>query len=212
MARKTNYKPFLTKLFYGLWALSILWAGGLIWFYSIIPNTPSQYKAETPLPAIIVLTGGALRVEKGIEALQDQLGERLFISGVYQSTDVKMLLSLSQNAENHTLIDKIELGHEAMDTSGNADEIAAWVKENHIEHAMIITGAYHMPRSLMEIKHRLPNLDIIPYPVFPSHVKLDNLWFNLGSLGLVMSEYHKSIGGFIRLYVISLWPNKIVSD
>lgn len=84
-----------------LWRLAILialslvlWAGGLVWFASTIPNGVSDTKTKTD--AIAVLTGGRGRLGVGFQLLSEKLAKKLFISGVYRGVDVNRLLELFQ--------------------------------------------------------------------------------------------------------------------
>ena len=51
---------------------------GLIWFATV----PSPANAAGPTDAIVVLTGGHLRLHSGIDLLRDGKGQKLFVSGV----------------------------------------------------------------------------------------------------------------------------------
>ncbi len=62
----------------------------------------------------------------------------------------------------------------------------------------LVTAAYHMPRSLLEFRYAMPNVLIIPHPVFPSHVKQDRWWAYPGTAMLLMSEYNKLIFAWFR--------------
>ncbi|MFK7866537.1 MAG: YdcF family protein [Alphaproteobacteria bacterium] len=213
---KLKFKPYLIspiakwrrRLTIIALLMLICWGGGLFLFMSKIPqdatlnqnffNDSPPPNGEFPYPAIIVLTGGSLRIDSGINALKNGYGTRLFITGVYQGVDVQRLLSLSQYRQTSDLVQSIELGHLAEDTVGNAIEIAHWVQANNIERAIIITGAYHMPRSLLELKHYVPDLTIKIAPVFPEHVKLDSWYLYRGTLGLLIGEYHKYGFAYLR--------------
>ncbi len=193
----------------------LLWGLGFLYFVTaIVPSDspfapdafsyPNPNPTATTLPAIVVLTGGSLRIDTGLDALRNGYGERLFISGVYRGNDVQKLLTLSRNladSKDNSLIERIELGHEAEDTIGNAIEITDWLRRNQYANALVVTGAYHMPRSLMELRNHAPELTFIPAPVFPNHVKLDQWYHNKGTAALLLREYHKYLWGNIRIIV-----------
>ena len=58
-----------------------LWLAGFIWFVVEVPDRPTDDADHTD--AIVVLTGGADRLTVGLDLLDRELGDTLFISGVY---------------------------------------------------------------------------------------------------------------------------------
>ena len=62
----------------------------------------------------------------------------------------------------------------------------------------LVTAAYHMPRSLIEFRNTMPDVQIITHPVFPSQVKLDAWWRWPGTAGLIFVEYSKYLVARIR--------------
>lgn len=167
--------------------LLLAWGAGLIAFAETIPLEVDDPATRTD--AIVVLTGGTRRLETGIELLQAGRAERLFVSGVYQGVEVRQLLQ-SVAGDSGALARRIEIGN-ATSTAGNADETAAWVRANGIGSIRLVTGAYHMPRSLLEFASVLPDYPIVPHPVFPPHVKHENWWLWPGTLALTIGEYNK---------------------
>ena len=55
----------------------------------------------------------------------------------------------------------------ATSTMGNAIETADWIKKSGFNSIILVTANYHMPRSLMLFRHIMPEIRIIPHPVFP---------------------------------------------
>ena len=74
--------------------LALLWLGGLWHFAATIPTAVDDPGQQTD--AIVVLTGGSLRVESGLALLAAGKGKKLFVSGVYRGVDVSDLLRLSK--------------------------------------------------------------------------------------------------------------------
>jgi len=66
----------------------------------------------------------------------------------------------------------VDLGFEAEDTVGNAQEIAAWARSKGYRSLIVVTSDYHMPRSLVEIRGQAPGVKLTPYAV--STPSLDN--------------------------------------
>jgi len=90
------------------------------------------------------------------------------------------------------------LGYEAMDTAGNARETAAWVSAEGYTSLRVVTAAYHMPRSLVELASAMPGVTLVAHPVFPERVRLDAWWSWPGTASLVATEYTKYLVSRLR--------------
>jgi uncharacterized SAM-binding protein YcdF (DUF218 family) len=177
--------------------LILAWGTGLVWFTTLIPDTPAKDDLNTD--AIVVLTGGGLRLERGFELLAQGRAPRMFISGVEDGLTVAMLLN---KKEYHDFAGKIPpnsviLGHKARSTTGNALEIAEWVKAENVKTIRLVSGNYHIPRSMHEIKQAVPELTIIAEPVFPRHFEENRWWDSWTGIRLVVSEYSKYVVSFL---------------
>jgi len=179
--------------------LAVLWTAGLFWFAATLETELEVSDRRTE--AIVVLTGGSLRVEQGIKLLSRGLADKLFVSGVAQGVDVKQLLKISREAPEH-LSCCIALGYEADDTAGNARETADWMQAQGYASLRLVTAAYHMPRSLLEFRRTMPEVEILPHPVFPAHVKQEDWWRWPGSTNLLVSEYSKFLIARLRAFVV----------
>jgi uncharacterized SAM-binding protein YcdF (DUF218 family) len=177
---------FLLLLF-----IMLIWGMGLGWFAAIIPDEPASDDIKTD--AIVVLTGGGLRLEHGFELLAKGRAPKMFISGVEDGITLSSLLRQKEYSIYAAKIPagSVELGHEARSTVGNASEIAQWASHNNVSSIRLVTGNYHMPRSINEIHQAAPNLVIIPEPVFPRHFENNEWWQWADSIRLVVSEYNK---------------------
>ncbi|WP_235829939.1 YdcF family protein [Algihabitans albus] len=179
-------------------ALGVLLAasiGGFIWFVGEMPTAVRD--TERPTDAIVVLTGGSGRLTAGLELLAAEKAEKLFVSGVYHSVEVDELLRLARNAPQE-LACCIVLGYDADDTRGNATETADWMAAQNYDSLRLVTAVYHMPRSLLEFRRRLPDAEILPHPVFPEGFRRDDWWAWPRSFGLAVSEYVKYLAALAR--------------
>ena len=174
--------------------LAVLWLGGLVWFTRSIPGQVADSASETD--AIVVLTGGSLRVQSGLALLAAGKAKKLFVSGVYHSTDVTALLRISRQSPEHVAC-CIVLGHEADNTFGNALETAQWMRSEGFHSLRLVTASYHMPRSLLEFTRAMPDIRIVPNPVFPDRVK-HRWWAWPGTASLIVGEYHKYLLALAR--------------
>jgi uncharacterized SAM-binding protein YcdF (DUF218 family) len=182
-----------------LLALVILWLGGFVWFASRIPAEIADADSETD--AIVVLTGGSLRVQSGLALLAAGKAKKLFVSGVYHSTDVAALLKVSRQSPEHVAC-CIVLGYEADNTLGNAVETAQWMRQEGFRSLRLVTANYHMPRSLLEFSRVMPETRIVANPVFPDRVRQERWWASPATATLVLAEYHKYLLSLVRPLVM----------
>jgi len=168
--------------------LAIAWSLGFIIFVGAIPTTPATESSKTE--AIVVLTGGSLRLEAGLALLSAGRAKKLLVSGVHRGVDVAELLRVSRQSPK-ALDCCIALGYTADNTLGNARETAQWMKRERFTSLRLVTANYHMPRSLLEFRSAMPGVVIIPHPVSPAHVKLGEWWLWPGTAILLVSEYSK---------------------
>jgi uncharacterized SAM-binding protein YcdF (DUF218 family) len=173
----------------------LLWLPGLLWFYTLIP-TPADAVRTVRTDAIVVLTGGMGRVEQGIELLKADRAKMLLISGV--DKDVKpaeIVAEYGIDTRHPVLADGVSrmvLDYGPRDTVGNARETAKWMQANGLRSVQLVTSSYHMPRSVMEFHHAMPQAKIVPSPVFPEWTGYDRWMLTpRGSLRLILLEYHK---------------------
>lgn len=176
-------------------AIVVLYALGFLWFTTLLPTETDNDDRSTD--AIVVLTGGSDRLGVALDLLSDEKGRKLFVSGVYRGVDVRQLLDLSQHSPED-LSCCVVLGYEADNTRGNALETAAWMKEQGFTSLRLVTATYHMPRSLLEFRHTMPQILIIPHPVFTEHFKRQDWWMWPGSSALLVTEYTKYLIARVR--------------
>ena len=181
-----------------LGTLAVLWLVGLFWFASQIPDKVDDPTTRTDV--IVVLTGGSLRVESGLQLLSAGMGKTLFVTGVFPGVSVPALLHTANASD--TLSCCIVLGHAADNTSGNAIETADFMRKQNYHSLRLVTSAYHMPRSLLEFTRAMPGITIVPNPVFAGNVKRDKWWEWPGTLSLIVNEYTKYLAALARPWFI----------
>lgn len=172
------------------------WCAGLTRFAAAIPD--AVFDTDTKSDAIVVLTGGSERLTTGVSLLGEGLAKRVFVSGVHPDADTEAILRTA-GLVDPSLAERIESGHGARDTAGNAEETAAWIHGHGFRSLRLVTASYHMPRSLLELRSALPDATIIPHPVFPSHVKQSRWWAWPGTAWLIIGEYNKFLWASTRI-------------
>jgi uncharacterized SAM-binding protein YcdF (DUF218 family) len=185
---------------------ALLWLGGLLWFVHSSLETPGARAGATD--AIVVLTGGRLRVEAGLDLLGAGRGQKLFISGVNPHVDRPALMRVAGRPDGDA--DRIVLGHAADNTLGNARETAAWMRQEGYRSLRLVTSWYHMRRSLLEFERAMPDVTILAEPVYP-HAESDSWWAWLDTASLVVGEYHKYLATLVRPQIVAVWPGAAAS-
>lgn len=171
----------------------IFWGGFIIFSEKTERLVPPQ-----PLPkadAIIVLTGGENRIETGLHLLQKGVGSRLLISGVNTSTNLKSFMQ-NMHISPRLISCCIDIGHQAINTRGNAKESAAWIKKHHYKTLYIVTHDYHIWRSMRELKYLMPDIHFIAYPVKKS--KAESPVQQINQTRILIFQYIKTLHVYIR--------------
>ncbi|MFN3461699.1 MAG: YdcF family protein, partial [Oceanibaculum sp.] len=181
--------------------LLFVWFLGVMAFIAAIPLALRD--ATTRTDAIVVLTGGSLRLEVGLRLLQAGLAERLLVSGVNPEVSREALLRLLPEW-TEALNARIDIDYAANNTVGNAAETAIWLREREYRSLRLVTANYHLRRSLLEFRDAMPGIDIVPHPVFPEDFHLEDWWRWPGSAALIFSEYNKFLMVHLRLSLAGL--------
>jgi uncharacterized SAM-binding protein YcdF (DUF218 family) len=151
--------------------IALVWLVGLFAFAERVRSlTPADEPARAD--GIVALTGpSAERVNAAIRLLEQDKGRRVLISGVNREVRRQELRALTPGS-SRLFNCCVDLGFEAENTTGNAQEIAAWARAKGYDSLIVVTSDYHMPRSLVEIRAAAPGVELVPYAV--STPSLDN--------------------------------------
>jgi uncharacterized SAM-binding protein YcdF (DUF218 family) len=180
-----------------------LFGAGLVQFADALPHPGF---ALGPADAVVVLTGGENRVAKAVELIAGGRGQRLLISGVNDHTSAKAIAeAVDQNQALFRCC--IDIDRRARNTIGNAVEIARWVKAHDYHSLIVVTGAYHMPRALNELRRVLPDTRLIADPVLTPGLDLDAWWTDERTTRVIVFEYAKYLVSEIRTRLPSSSPS-----
>ena len=183
--------------FMGIVTFAILvFFGGFVLFASTIPREEEEFHRAAD--GIVALTGGASRVTDAVELLAAGRGKRLLISGVNPSTKLNELVRLNPELEK-LFACCVDLGHQALNTTGNAMEIAQWTRENQFRSIIVVTSAWHMPRALVELDRELAGVELIPRAVVSDRMRDEPWWTNPQTVRLLLVEYVKYLATFARV-------------
>ncbi|PDT80326.1 YdcF family protein [Sinorhizobium sp. BJ1] len=191
-ARRRRSRSLLRKIlrrgFFALLALLAVFVAGFLQFADTVASMqpPPAPRAD----GIVVLTGGFQRIEQAVELLKSGAGRRLLISGVHPTTTGSQIRRNTQSSADLFRC-CVDIGHEAIDTIGNATEAAQWIHDRGYRSILVVTNNYHMPRSLLELRRVRPDTEFIAYPVVNSDLKTSNWLRNPLFIKAILLEYAK---------------------
>lgn len=166
----------------------LVWSLGFLWFAVALPQPATELKTD----AVIVPTGAAGRIERGLVVLDNGLARRMLVTGV--DPEVKPgEFTVQFNVPQEQMECCVTLGFVAVDTRGNASETAEWVQQNQVTSLRLVTTDWHMRRAAGELDRQLPGSVRVVRDAVPSSPSLATLFL----------EYHKLIAshlaGFLNL-------------
>jgi uncharacterized SAM-binding protein YcdF (DUF218 family) len=176
-------------------AVAVAFVAGFLWFVASVPT--QEVSIDRPADGIVVLTGGASRITDAIELLAAGRGKRLLITGVHPTTSSSELARLSP-AYERWLACCVDLGHAAVNTTGNAIETRQWVTDRGFRSVIVVTSNYHMPRTMAELGRRMPDVALVPFPVVTDKMRDEAWWSSPPTAKLLFSEYLKYIVAQVR--------------
>ena len=177
-----------------LFCLGLFAAGFLLFVNSVVATQPDGKQAAD---GIVVLTGGASRINDAVQLLADGRGKRLLVTGLNPSTS-RHDLARAMGNKSYLVECCVDLDYQAVNTIGNATETFEWAKKNRFTRLVIVTSNYHMPRTLLELKRIFPEGVFIPHAVESPSLELQSWWAHLPTLRLLLSEYAKYIAAQLR--------------
>lgn len=156
----------------------IAWFLGFVLFAVSLPQPVGNAGTD----GVVVLTGGAGRIDRGLEVLRQGWAKRLLVSGV--GREVKPREFAAEYKINAPLLACcVTLGYKAVDTRSNGTETADWVQSRKIGSLRLVTSDWHMRRASLELRRALPRDVAVIEDAVPTQ---PNLW-------VLFLEYHKWI-------------------
>ncbi|WP_293875956.1 MULTISPECIES: YdcF family protein [unclassified Sphingomonas] len=165
--------------------VALVWCLGFAVFMLLLPRPLEGNTTD----AIVVPTGGAGRIDRGIALLQAHQARRMLVTGV--APGVRPIdLAREYRTPAALFACCIDLGADAVDTRSNGEETAAWVKTHGYRTIRLVTSDWHVPRARMELGAAMgPGVRVLGDGV-PSTPRL----------GTLVNEYNKLI-----LRRVALW-------
>lgn len=104
--------------------------------------------------AVVVVTGGSGRIERGVEVLADGYAKRMLIAGTDPSV-TKPDLVRRLKGKKKLLNCCVDLGSESVDTRSNAEEAKRWLARHRYKSFRLVTSDWHMRRARYEFRRVL---------------------------------------------------------
>lgn len=156
--------------------LILLYVLGFIVFAVTLGVPASDQRTD----AVIAITGGPGRIERGIEVLSDGLAKRMLIAGTDPSVTKPDLVRRLKGKK--TLVDCcVDLGSESVDTRSNAEEAKRWLAKRRYKSFRLVTSDWHMRRARYEFRRVMDR----QYEIIPDAVRTQPSFMTL------FSEYNK---------------------
>ena len=132
--------------------LLLIYLLGYALFAVLLPRPANDERTD----AIVVLTGGAKRMERGLDMLGRGQAKRMLVSGVARAVRPPELAARYEGTDR-LFACCIDLGRESVDTRSNAEEVSRWLEKHRFRSIRLITTDWHMPRARFELSRRLPD-------------------------------------------------------
>lgn len=162
----------------GVSLVFLVWVIGFLWFVVTLPEEASDVTTD----AVIVPTGGAGRIARGLEVLDQGLAAKMLVSGV--DSEVRPgEFAAEFGVAPEQMKCCVTLGFAAVDTRSNAAETAKWVAQNEVTSIRLVTTDWHMRRAAGEVERTLPGHVTVIRDAVPSQP----------DFGTLFLEYHKLI-------------------
>ncbi|MGI9475094.1 MAG: YdcF family protein [Hyphomicrobiaceae bacterium] len=161
---------------------------GFLFFANATTRSPTD--ASPRAAAIVALTGGAQRIRAAGRLLKNKQAGRLLISGVNRvvsRAELRRLLAIDKDLFSCC----VDIDYAAQNTRGNAVETRKWANKHEFDSLIVVTSSYHMPRSLTELGHLLPAVDLVAHPVVPQRFRDAPWWLDHENVLLLGAEYLK---------------------
>jgi len=168
--------------------LLAVWLGGFLWFAGGLADRPPA--GGRPDTAVVALTGGSARLGEAMALIRRAPGARLLITGVNRHIS-RLNLARILPGDADLLDCCVDIDRSALDTVGNARAAAVWAAAGGYRQLTLVTAYYHMPRSLLEFRRLMPDIELRAHPVYPAGMRRSHIWLSPGTLRVLLLEYGK---------------------
>jgi uncharacterized SAM-binding protein YcdF (DUF218 family) len=158
----------------------VLYALGFILFTVTLGKPVAADAGRTE--AIVVITGGSGRIERGIEVLESGRARRLLVAGADPAVTKRDLIR--RLGGHRRLVNCcVDLGSESVDTRSNAEEASRWLARHGYRSFRLITSDWHMRRARYDFREVLGDR----YKIVPDAIRTEPHFMTL------FGEYNKYV-------------------
>jgi len=190
--------------------VAVIWLGGLLAFADRV----QRLAPPDPVPqadGIVALTGASdARIQEAMDLLRAGKGRRLLVSGVNKvvTRDQLKKVTLAPSSVYDCCVD---LDFDATNTVSNAKFTADWARAKGYRSLIVVTSDYHVPRSMLELKGAMPEVQLTAYPITTPSLDAKRWWRSASGARFMTLEYCKYLVVLVRESVVSL-GNKAHKD
>lgn len=178
---------------------------GFLWFADQVASAVPP--ADPHGDAIVVLTGGSQRINGALALLEEGHANRLLITGVNPATTENQIASAV--SVRPAIFDCcVDIDREALDTIENARQTRYWASARGFKRLIVVTSAYHMPRTLAELRRELPDRELIAFPVVHDDLPLEHWYRDKAAMKVMVREYVKYALARLRLSLEESEPTR----
>lgn len=162
--------------------------------FAVFTERTTRHVPPDPVPradGVVALTGGGgARLAAGVALLDAGAADRLLITGVNPSTTDEDVRRLA-NGDAGLFDCCVDIDRAARTTVGNAQEAAAWARAHGYASLIVVTSDFHMPRTLIELRHALGGATLHAYPVRRADIVGRPWWRDPVAMRRLVVEYLK---------------------
>ena len=166
--------------------LVIAWALGFAAFGVSLPGPLEGATTD----AIVVPTGGAGRIDRGLELMAARQAKRMLVTGVGSGVRPRDLAATYRKSARLFRC-CVDLGTDAVDTRSNAEETARWLRGHRYRTVRLVTADWHLPRARMELAAVMGRDAVILGDGVPGEPRV----------GTLVNEYNKLLLRWVALRV-----------
>ena len=154
---------------------------------------------------IVILTGGSNRIKDGLKIINkfdsaNNFYFKILVSGTGKGFTKSSLRKILNSSFDLKLLDCcLELESVSKNTFSNATETFKWATKNNIKQFILITSNYHMPRALLEFRHKMPNIKIYTHPITPKKHNINKWLSSTETFSLILMEFSKFLIASFRI-------------
>ena len=149
-------------------------AAAFFWF--VHPVQVGEAAPARNADGIVALTGGPFRINDALDLLAAGRGKRLLISGV---NPLRGRGEISRLMPEHSAGSPVaSISSIRANTIGNAIETRQWIKARGFQSLIVVTANFHIPRAMVELRHEMPDVTLVPYGVVSEKMRIEAWWEN----------------------------------